>query len=221
MQIQKLYFFISILTISTFFACSGSSEKEGENTSQNTSTEQKTEVKTDGAKAMVASSEIKTSEEEKAETEKSEEKAEAEVEEKPVEEKKEEKKKVEKKKRAKIVFDEKVHDYGFIMQGDTVKHDFHFKNIGDDVLLLKRVEASCGCTVPDYPKGPIAPGETGKVSVTFNSTGKLGRQVPNISVFTNYNRRIKLELKGVVDTERAKPAQPIKEEVKVDNSSGL
>ena len=119
-----------------------------------------------------------------------------------VEEKAEKPKK--KKKRAKMHFPEKVYDYGFIMQGDTVRHDFYFKNVGNDDLLIKSVTPSCGCTVPIYPREPIAPGEDGKISVMFKSAGKLGRQIPNISVLTNYQRRIKLELKGFVDAERAK-----------------
>ena len=129
------------------------------------------------------------------------------------EEPKEEKKEVKKvpKKRAKMHFPEKVYDFGFIMQGDTVQHDFYFKNVGNDDLVIKRVEPSCGCTVPIYPKEPIAPGEDGKVSVTFKSAGKLGRQIPTIKVITNYRRAIKLELKGYVDAEREKPRKVVEE----------
>ena len=115
------------------------------------------------------------------------------------------------KKRAKIYFKEKMYDFGFIMQGDTVFHDFQFKNVGNDDLLITRVETSCGCTVPIYPREPIPPGEGGKISVVFKSAGKLGRQVPTVSVFTNYKRKIKLELKGIVDAERAKPTPPVQE----------
>lgn len=130
----------------------------------------------------------------------------------------EQKKEVKKKprKRAKMHFPEKVHDYGFIMQGDTVQHDFYFKNVGNDDLVIKRVEPSCGCTVPLYPKGPIAPGGEGKISVTFKSAGKLGRQIPSIKVITNYKRAIKLEMKGYVDAEREKkrPVTPVVESPK-------
>ena len=136
--------------------------------------------------------------------------------EEPKKEVKEKKKPKKKKKRAKMHFPEKVYDYGFIMQGDTVRHDFYFKNVGNDDLLIKSVTPSCGCTVPIYPREPIAPGEDGKISVMFKSAGKLGRQIPNISVLTNYQRRIKLELKGFVDAERAKAPKVIEapEEVK-------
>ena len=143
------------------------------------------------------------------------------VKEEPKEVKKEatKKKKKERKPRAKMVFDQSTHDYGFIMQGDKVKHDFHFKNIGDDDLLITRVKPSCGCTTPDYPKEVIPPGGTGKVSVVFDSKGKLGRQIPKVDVYTNYQRRLTVKLEGYVDTERAKPATAIKEEVEADSST--
>lgn len=141
--------------------------------------------------------------------EETKEKAAEKDEEKPKEKKKEVKKAP--KKRAKMHFPEKVYDYGFIMQGDTVQHDFYFKNVGNDDLVIRRVEPSCGCTVPIFPKEPIAPGEDGKISVTFKSAGKLGRQIPTIKVITNYKRAIKLELKGYVDAEREKPRKVVEE----------
>ena len=118
-----------------------------------------------------------------------------------------------KKPRAKMVFDQPTHDYGFIMQGDKVKHEFHFKNIGDDDLLITRVNASCGCTTPLYPREVIPPGGSGKIGVVFNSSGKLGRQNPTVDVYTNYQRRLTVKLKGFVDAERAKPPTVIKEKV--------
>lgn len=115
--------------------------------------------------------------------------------------------------RAKIVFDEPTYDYGFVMQGDKVKHDFHFTNNGGGDLLIKRVEPSCGCTTPDYPKEVIPPGGSGKISVVFDSKGKLGRQNPSIDVYTMQGRST-LKLKGFVDAERAKPPSVVKEKVK-------
>lgn len=123
------------------------------------------------------------------------------------------KKKKERKPRAKLVFDQPTHDYGFIMQGDKVKHDFNFRNIGDDDLLITRVKPSCGCTTPSYPKEVIPPGGSGKISVVFDSAGKLGRQIPKIDVYTNYERRLSVKLEGFVDAERAKPPTAIKEKI--------
>jgi len=123
------------------------------------------------------------------------------MEEQPAEETTESNKK---KPRAKMVFDKPTHDYGFIMQGDKVKHDFHFKNIGDDDLLIKRVKPSSGCTISDYPKDVIPPGGSGKVSVVFNSSGKQGRQNPTVDVITNYQRRLTMTLQGSVNSNSAK-----------------
>ncbi|MFK8009698.1 MAG: DUF1573 domain-containing protein [Saprospiraceae bacterium] len=212
MQFKKSLKFSSLIfTIVILFNACG-----GDNSSQQT-TKNSNEATTPAGSKVVAASNTDVEKPAKVAEEKKEEvkeKVEEPIVEKPVE-KKEVKKVVKKapKKRAKMHFPEKVFDYGFIMQGDVVKHDFYFKNVGNDDLVIKRVEPSCGCTVPIYPKEPIAPGEDGKISVTFKSAGKLGRQVPNIKVFTNYKRSIKLELKGFVDAEREKPRQ-VAEEVK-------
>ncbi|MFK7772921.1 MAG: DUF1573 domain-containing protein [Saprospiraceae bacterium] len=201
-----------IFTIVILFSACG-----GDSSSQNTTEDNSNEKVTSVEPKVVATSNTdieKPAEPVKEKKKEVKEEAEEPVVEKPAEKK--EVKKVEKKipkKRAKMHFPEKVFDYGFIMQGDVVKHDFYFKNTGNADLVIKRVEPSCGCTVPIYPKEPIAPGEDGKISVTFKSAGKLGRQIPNIKVFTNYKRSIKLELKGFVDAEREKPRQ-VAEEVK-------
>jgi len=205
LKFSSLIFTIVIL----FSACGGdsSSQETEDNSSETTNTVEPKVVATSNSDVE----KLTEPAEEKKEEVKKEEKEEVEEVEEEVE--KEVKKKVKKapRKRAKMHFPEKVFDYGFIMQGDVVKHDFYFKNVGNDDLVIKRVEASCGCTVPVYPKEPIAPGEDGKVSVTFKSAGKLGRQVPNIKVYTNYKRSIKLELKGFVDAEREKPKQVVQE----------
>ena len=70
--------------------------------------------------------------------------------------------------RAKMVFASKVYDYGMIAQGDKVKHAFTFTNTGTKDLIIASAEATCGCTQPGYPFMPIAPGETGTISVVFN-----------------------------------------------------
>jgi len=104
-----------------------------------------------------------------------------------------------KKKRAKISFEEKVFDFGDIRDGDIVKHDFKFKNIGNAPLNIKNVTASCGCTQPSFPFMPIEPGEEGVINVTFNSTGKINEQRPTVTVTTNGRpSTIKLNLTGMV-----------------------
>jgi hypothetical protein len=84
-----------------------------------------------------------------------------------------------------IKFYEEVHDFGKIIEGETVAFDFKFKNTGKSDLLIADVSTSCGCTVPSYPKTPIRPGDEGIIKVTFNSAGKRGFQTKNIVVVAN------------------------------------
>ena len=84
-----------------------------------------------------------------------------------------------------IKFEETDHDFGRILEGETVSYDFSFTNAGKSDLLLAEVSTSCGCTVPSYPKAPIRPDEKGIVKVTFNSQGRRGFQSKNILVVSN------------------------------------
>jgi len=84
-----------------------------------------------------------------------------------------------------IKFTEENFDYGKIIQGEKVAHTFTFKNEGKTNLIVSSAKASCGCTVAEPPKEPIAPGATGKIEVVFDSNGKSGRVSKSISVITN------------------------------------
>jgi len=84
-----------------------------------------------------------------------------------------------------IKFDELEHDFGRIIEGQTVSYAFNFKNTGKSDLLIAEVSTSCGCTVPSYPKTPIRPGESGTIKIAFNSNGKRGFQSKNILVASN------------------------------------
>lgn len=84
-----------------------------------------------------------------------------------------------------IQFDTTKHNFGTIKEGDKVKYAYHFKNIGNNPLLISNVSASCGCTVPSFPKEPIAPGGDGSIEVEFNSKGKEGHQTKNVMIYSN------------------------------------
>ena len=125
------------------------------------------------------------------------------------------KKKKKAKKRAKAKFENRTHEYGLIMQGDKIEHQFKFKNTGKADLVIKNVTASCGCTQPSYPFVSIAPGEEGFIGVIFDSKGKLGKQKPTITVVTNARpHTYKLYLDGYVDAQRADEVKESKEEEK-------
>ncbi len=84
-----------------------------------------------------------------------------------------------------ILFDETEHDFGRIIEGETVSYAFNFTNTGKSDLIIAEVSTSCGCTVPSYPKTPIRPGGKGTVKVAFNSNGKRGFQSKNVIVASN------------------------------------
>ena len=85
----------------------------------------------------------------------------------------------------KIEFEKDFHDFGKIIQGEKVTFAFKFKNTGNSLLLISSVSAACGCTVSDFPKQPIMPGESGKIDVSFISEGKRGPQNKTVTIFAN------------------------------------
>jgi hypothetical protein len=82
-------------------------------------------------------------------------------------------------------FVEDAFDFGRITQGEKVSHAFEFKNTGKKNLIISSASGSCGCTVPEWPKEPIEPGQTGKINVVFNSEGKSGFQEKTVTIVTN------------------------------------
>jgi hypothetical protein len=89
-------------------------------------------------------------------------------------------------KMPKMVFtDAGVYDFGDITEGDTVSRNFKFKNEGEFPLIINNIQASCGCTTPEWPKKPIEPGQESSIKVLFNSQGKRGVQNKTITVYAN------------------------------------
>jgi hypothetical protein len=82
-------------------------------------------------------------------------------------------------------FNEENHDFGSIEEGVIAKYDFEFTNTGDAPLIITNASGSCGCTVPSWPREPIAPGETGKIHVEFNSNGRTGNQTKTVTLSSN------------------------------------
>lgn len=86
-----------------------------------------------------------------------------------------------------ITFKETTFDYGKVKDGDVVKHAYKFTNSGKEPLIISDAKGSCGCTVPTWPKDPIAPGGTGEIMVEFSSKGKLGPQSKKVTLTANTN----------------------------------
>ena len=101
-------------------------------------------------------------------------------------------------KNAKITWVATVFDFGTITKGEPVSHEFEFTNSGDAPLIIMDVKATCGCTVPVYPKEPIAPGESEIIKVTYNAA-KPGAFHKKVNVFTNTEEKaFVLNIKGEV-----------------------
>ncbi|HEY8955120.1 DUF1573 domain-containing protein [Chitinophaga sp.] len=86
-----------------------------------------------------------------------------------------------------LTFEEKVHNFGEIVAGEKVEYSFKFTNTGTSPLLIEDAISSCGCTVPEWPKEPIKPGQSGYMKVIFDSHGKSGYTEKEVSVKINNN----------------------------------
>ena len=88
-------------------------------------------------------------------------------------------------KMPKIVFETDMHDFGQLMAGEVISYSFKFTNTGNADLVISGCDASCGCTVADYPRERIAPGKTGYITVSFKSQGMSGQQLKEVVVASN------------------------------------
>ena len=96
-------------------------------------------------------------------------------------------------------FDNETIDYGKIAMGANGYRVFEFTNIGKSPLIITRVQASCGCTVPKKPENPIMPGEKGKIEVSYD-TKRLGGFSKAITIFSNAKTPRKvIKIKGYVE----------------------
>ncbi|MCF6296674.1 MAG: DUF1573 domain-containing protein [Flavobacteriaceae bacterium] len=86
---------------------------------------------------------------------------------------------------SKISFDKSEHDFGVIEEGDIVETVFTFTNLGKSELIIFSAKGTCGCTVPEWPKEPILPGERGEIKVKFSSKDRSNKQQKSVTIATN------------------------------------
>ena len=92
---------------------------------------------------------------------------------------------------AEIKFEKTSHNFGSFPETEKVTCTFKFTNTGDNLLVIHQAIASCGCTVPQYPKQPIKPGESGEIKVTYDGSGKFpGHFKKSITLRTNAKQEI-------------------------------
>ncbi len=103
-----------------------------------------------------------------------------------------------KKKGKEIWFEEQLHDYGEIKEDSDGTWSFAFKNLGEEAIVINRVRSTCGCTIPEWPREPIEPGNSGKITVKYN-TAQTGTFLKSVFVYSSAaNSPVKLQIKGKV-----------------------
>ena len=110
---------------------------------------------------------------------------------------------------AAMTFNKTVHDFGTIKEGETVQTTFTFTNTGKSDLIIVDARGSCGCTVPNYPKNtPIAPGATGEILLSFDSSNKPNMQQKTVTISANtQSGRETLRIKAMVSPDPVKQKQ--------------
>jgi hypothetical protein len=108
-------------------------------------------------------------------------------------------------------FTETLYDFKNVAEGNMATHEFKFKNTGNKPIVISNVQASCGCTTPDWTKTPVLPGKSGFIRAAFNSAGRPGQFSKTVTVTSDAAApSMMLTIKGtVVDkAEMAKKYTP-------------
>jgi len=104
-----------------------------------------------------------------------------------------------------MTFETMTVDYGTIEQSSDPLRSFLFTNTGNEPLQITHAKGSCGCTVPEYPKEPIMPGEQAKINVRYD-TKRVGKFVKSVTLTTNTTSgKEKLTIKGEVLKKAVEP----------------
>lgn len=105
----------------------------------------------------------------------------------------------------KFLFTDKndTYDFGKVPEGPVAEHVFEFKNVGKEPLIISNANASCGCTTPEWNKEPILPGKKGKITVRYNTQGRVGPIAKSVYITSNAaleegKDRYELYIKGEV-----------------------
>ena len=87
-------------------------------------------------------------------------------------------------------FDTLVHDFGTIIEGESVVCYFDYSNRGGGDLVITGVEATCGCTVPSWSREPLKPGARETLQLIFDASGRNGEQRKQVTVKSNASNEV-------------------------------
>jgi len=101
-----------------------------------------------------------------------------------------------------LQFETDNHDFGKVAEGTIATYEFKFKNTGNQPAIIANVQASCGCTTPDWTKTPVLPGKSGVIKTMYSSAGRPGVFNKTVTVTSNATEPSKvLTIKGAVLTK--------------------
>jgi len=104
-----------------------------------------------------------------------------------------------------VRFEEERYNFGKITQGTVVEHIFKFTNVGNDTLVIDRVETTCGCTAAILSANRIAPGDSGQIKVTFDSHGKIGSISKPVLIYSNSSNAVhQVDVYGEIEVPKDK-----------------
>ena len=107
-------------------------------------------------------------------------------------------------------FKEETHDYGEVPEGPLAECDFEFKNVGKKPIVISEAHGSCGCTVPNWPKDPILPGKKGVIHVSYNTQGRQGPIMKDVTINSNAKQSpMVLHIRGNVKPKPVDPNAPV------------
>ncbi len=109
-----------------------------------------------------------------------------------------------------FLFEAESHDFGTVPEGTQATYEFKFTNTGKEPLIISNVQASCGCTTPKWTNEPVAPGKTGVITASYNSSGRPGPFTKSITVTSNAKSSPKvLTINGVVQAKPVEQPSPV------------
>lgn len=112
---------------------------------------------------------------------------------------------------AEIEFEKEVHDYGTMKQYGDASCEFKFTNTGTAPLIISNAKGSCGCTVPQWPREPIAPGATGVIAVKYDSK-RVGLINKSVTITSNASEpSTVLRIKGTIEAAPEENTTPLKQ----------
>ncbi|MBA9077920.1 MULTISPECIES: DUF1573 domain-containing protein [Rufibacter] len=113
-----------------------------------------------------------------------------------------------------LSFEKETHDFGTVAEGPVITYEFKVKNTGNQPVVISNVQASCGCTTPEWSKDPILPGKTAVVKAGYNTSGRPGAFNKALTITSNATPETQmLFIKGTVTAKEAAAPAPSAQEV--------